>query len=1335
MEKIKVLLFAANPTGTEPLDLPREYREIQEEIRIGDYRDALDLVLVPGARPVDLLRKLNETRPQIVHFSGHGSADAALILEGDEDTAMPPPSATTRSASDRDMRRVWPAKGERPPATLSRWALAEVLRSCDQGNIRVVVLNACHSRIRAEAVAEVTDFVISMNRAISDRAAAQFAASFYGALAFGRSVQKAFEQGVARLAAEGVGEAEVPELLARRGSDPAQAFLVGGRAGEGGPTPSGGPTLAAPFSVPFPRNPDFVGRDEDLARLHASLSGSGPVGIRPAGLTGMGGIGKTQLAVEYAYRYRFAYPGGTFWINAAEPPVEGLAALGRRLRPDVADDSSEDQVRAAFEVLARRPDALLVLDNLADLSELLRPIAAGCGLSGLPCRVLFTTRRRDLGRFTAVEVTVLPEGPALRLLLRHPARQAILEPQHPQHEHARVIGRMLGRLPLALELAGAFLGEWAEIPLADYRERLKREGVLATLDDEAAQLSPADLPAIHDAAVTATLTAQWEVLRDETARHLLRVAAQFPEGAEIPGARLGLLAGAPDHSQPGHPSPLARALRRLEDTCLAEEMIADELRLHPLVREFAIRQIPRTEFAAFRRQCAERLADSYAHYATLEEQAHRRGIDAIQQDFIVALDLCPRAEEDEVTVRLRRLFRILQREAHLLRSWDPSTQPVLFAQQIRNQASDLGLPAWYHGARQRLLDLRLPHAALTWRASSESPALVRTLLGHEGGVNAVALTPDGHRVISASADRTLKLWDLQTGQLLRTFAGHEGPVNAVAPTPDGRFLVSASHDRTLKIWDLMNGRPVRTLAGHRGRVSAMVVTPDGRYALSGSLDGTLKLWDLATGVAVLGRDEHSRGVSALTLTPDGRCALSGSTDGTLTFLALDASRAHGPPDVRYRTDDTPKPLVLDTWRELRNWAEHPCGVGALAMTPDGAHALAGYTDGSLKLWDIRSGWLRLSFLGHSDWIAALAVTPDGRSALSGADDATLKLWDFESGQEIRTFSGHAAFVRAVAIHPDGRHALSGSDDQTLKIWDVERGQELQAAPGHTGRVNAVAVTPDGRHALSGADDRTLKLWDLATGEELWTRTAHESPVAAVAVLSEGRRALSGSYDGTIRLWHMASGQELTVLKGHVGGLRSVAVTRDCGHALAGSAGGTLQLWDLAAGTMIQLFAAHADQVTALAWTIDRRFALSASNDSTIKLWDVPAESLIRTFYGHSDLVTSLALLPDGHHAVSTSADRTLKLWDVRDGQVLLTLAGHGARVNVVAIGPDGRLLLSGSDDRTVKLWDLHTGRCLANVPIDGSPTGAAITPDGTSAVIGDKAGNIYGFRLVGFPAG
>ena len=166
----------------------------------------------------------------------------------------------------------------------------------------------------------------------------------------------------------------------------------------------------APFIVTFPRNPDFVGREIDLARLHGALSGaeSGPVGIRPAGLTGMGGIGKTQLAVEYVYRYREEYPGGIFWVNAADSLAYGLAHIGSRLRPDVRAESSERQLQVAFEELNRRPDALLVFDNLEDPAQLARPV----GTEGIPlnlaARILFTTRHRELGRFNAVEVSCAP---------------------------------------------------------------------------------------------------------------------------------------------------------------------------------------------------------------------------------------------------------------------------------------------------------------------------------------------------------------------------------------------------------------------------------------------------------------------------------------------------------------------------------------------------------------------------------------------------------------------------------------------------------------------------------------------------------------------------------------------------------------------------------------------------------------------------------------------------------------------------------------------------------------------------------------------------------------
>ena len=196
---------------------------------LGKFRDALELTIVPGTRLVDLLRKLNEDHPHIVHFSGHGNIDEEIILEsGEGDPAFPD---NTKSPA-RDMGRLEPvhhASGACSPRPLSKSALVDVLKACNEENIRVVVLNACHTRPQAEALSEVIDCVISMNRAISDVGAIKFAASFYGALAFGRSVKNAFDQGLARLKAEGISETETPELMVRAGVDASTLVLVGQR--------------------------------------------------------------------------------------------------------------------------------------------------------------------------------------------------------------------------------------------------------------------------------------------------------------------------------------------------------------------------------------------------------------------------------------------------------------------------------------------------------------------------------------------------------------------------------------------------------------------------------------------------------------------------------------------------------------------------------------------------------------------------------------------------------------------------------------------------------------------------------------------------------------------------------------------------------------------------------------------------------------------------------------------------------------------------------------------------------------------------------------------------
>jgi WD40 repeat protein len=1294
MEKIKVLIFAANPPGTDRLDLGREFREIDEEIRHGEYRDALELIFVPGARPKDLLRKLNKERPQIVHFSGHGSEEAIFFEDEDENEQ----DAATRSLrSDRDMKRADAAEARvtDPPdaaGPVCQPGLVEVLRACDAGNIKVVVLNACHTRPLAAAIRETIDCVVSMDKEISDRAAIRFAASFYGALAFGRSVQCAFDQAVARLKLERTFEELTPTLLVREGVDAENLVFLGSSS----PAP---PERESPFTVPFPRNADFVGRDQDLERLHASLSGEQPVGIRPAGLTGMGGIGKTQLAVEYAYRYRRRYPGGVFWISAVEPLVEGFAALGCRLRPDLLDHSRDEQVRAAFVELNRSPQILLIVDNLAEPSDLNRPVAPGCIPAALACRILFTTRRRDLGRFGQVEVTVLPEEPALRLLLRHPDRQPILDPAHPEHQDARAICRMLGRLPLALELAGAFLGEWSDIRLADYRERLKSEGLLATLDDEAAELPAVHLPAIHDAAVTATLNSQWEALQDETSRLLLRVAGQLPEAAAIPIARLGLLAGIPGLDRPGKPALLARALKRLEDACLAEGLLDKQLRLHPLVREFALRKTYEDQTAGFRSWCAGNVVDAYLNYTLMEDQARERGIDAMQEDLIAAHELCP-AEADDLRQRVEVLLRLLQREAHVLRAWDQSMAPALFAQQIHNRAVVMDLGVFEHEASNRLSQLRQPHALLLWRASRESPALIRTLNVHSSWVYVVAVTADGRQAITGSDDPLLKLWDLPTGRELLTFTGHTGRVNDVALTTDGRHVVSASDDCTLRLWDLQTGQELHTFSGHGHRVNSVAVLPAGRHAISASDDGTLRIWDLTTGQELRTLWGHGGWVNAVAVSADGRRAISGSFDRTLILWDLESGEA------------------------LRTFGPHHAGVNTVVLTSDGRHAISGSDDRTLRLWDLESGRELSRLTGHRGVIWCVGLTPDGRHAVSGSSDFTLKLWDLHGKGLVRTLYGHEASVNGIAFTPDGKYVLSASSDRTLKQWDLDAEIEPETLAGHGGVVWSIDVTPDGRRAISASDDYALKLWDLGSGREIRELVGHEHRVNCVAVTPDGRHAVSASEDETLGLWDLETGREVRSLLGHKSSVNAAAVTPDGEHVVSGAANGMLKVWGLHTGQDVGTFRGHEAAIWSVALTPNGSLAVSASTDCTLRVWELHKRSQRFTLEGHQNVVNAVKVTPDGSHALSASSDLTIKLWDLGTGRLVRTMLGHEGMVWGLAVSRDGRHAFSTSFDRTLRLWDLPTGRCLMCLPIDGSPTALALSPLGDLIVLGDRAGNV-----------
>ena len=124
---------------------------------------------------------------------------------------------------------------------------------------------------------------------------------------------------------------------------------------------------------------------------------------------------------------------------------------------------------------------------------------------------------------------------------------------------------------------------------------------------------------------------------------------------------------------------------------------------------------------------------------------------------------------------------------------------------------------------------------------------IALLQGHTAPVTSAAYSPDGKRIVSASADKTVRVWDAETGKTLHTLTGHTDQVASAAYSPDSKQIVTASADKTIRIWDAETGKTIKTLNGHEGGVHSAAFSPDGRRIVSGSADKTVRVWDAETG--------------------------------------------------------------------------------------------------------------------------------------------------------------------------------------------------------------------------------------------------------------------------------------------------------------------------------------------------------------------------------------------------------------------------------------------------------------------------------------------------------
>ncbi|WP_373994220.1 NB-ARC domain-containing protein, partial [Fischerella thermalis] len=401
-----------------------------------------------------------------------------------------------------------------------------------------------------------------------------------------------------------------------------------------------------------------------------------------------------------------------------------------------------------------------------------------------------------------------------------------------------------------------------------------------------------------------------------------------------------------------------------------------------------------------------------------------------------------------------------------------------------------------------------------WQVADGKQLLI--LRGHANWVVSLAFSPDSRTLASGSSDCTVKLWDVATGQCLHSLQEHGNEVWSVAFSPEGDKLVSGCDDQIIRLWSVRTGECLKIFQGHTNWVLSVAFSLDGQTLVSGSDDNTIRLWDVNSGECLKIFQGHSDGIRSISLSPDGQMLASSSDDQTIRLWNLSTGECQ------------------------RIFRGHTNQIFSVAFSPQGDILASGSHDQTVRLWDVRTGECQRIFQGHSNIVFSVAFSPGGDVLASGSRDQTVKLWHIPTSQCFKTFQGHSNQILSVAFNPDGKTLASGGHDQKVRLWNVSTGQTLKTFYGHTNWVYSVAFNSQGNILGSGSADKTVKLWDVSTGQCLRTCQGHSAAVWSVAFNPDGQILVSGSEDQTLRLWNVRTGEVLRTLQGHNAAIWSVA---------------------------------------------------------------------------------------------------------------------------------------------------------------------------------------------------
>jgi len=619
----------------------------------------------------------------------------------------------------------------------------------------------------------------------------------------------------------------------------------------------------------------------------------------------------------------------------------------------------------------------------------------------------------------------------------------------------------------------------------------------------------------------------------------------------------------------------------------------------------------------------------------------------------------------------------------------------------------------------------------------------------EATIHALALSPDGRRILTGQPDASVALWDAATGARVLTLTGHAAPADVAAFSPDGARVLTGSAADSPRVWEVATGTLVTTLTGPAEPLS---FSPDGTRVLTLSAEGAAQVWDAATGAELLALSRED-GIATAAFDPTGTRivtddalapepwlwnARTGKPIASLVFNELlvafaEATYMSFSPDgelVAVSFDNTRVDLWSPRTGRHVNGFVFDRSVAMPAFDARGATLAVPFDDGTIGLIEVAAGKLRKNLSGHRGDVLSAVFSADSTRLTTSAADRTIRIWDPASGAMVAELERPPdESPRPPEVARDGRILLTAAGG-LVRIWELRQGLELAAvsAPGPTAR----GFSADWRRAVAVSAAGAV-VWDVATGQRLHDFPGDERMAAAID--AAGARVLTVSQVATVR--DAASGDRIAELTGHTGPISEANFCGRGAQIVGWNDAGSAWLWDAASGRLQRQFAGeHAYAGCSPDGARVITVGDEGESGQAIRVWSAATGERIAAVPGVQLQLEAVGVNVDGTRVAAAAWEyldeeeetghTLVEVWDLARGKLEVSFAAHLTGINTVRFNPDGTRLVTAADDGTAVVWDAASGRKL--LTFAGHPEGALwaeFSADGLRVISGDGAGGVH----------